>query len=83
MLFFVDFVSSKKLKLCASVSLCSIKSSHQLKRRGDEPTLVHQRGELVDEESGEEAYEGIDEVMRLDIDRSATQQDVERQEDVC
>ena len=29
-LFFVDFVSSKKLKLCASVSLCSIKNQFLL-----------------------------------------------------
>ena len=64
------------------MSLCSIKLSHQLERRRDEPALVHQRGKLVDEERREKAYEGIDEIMRLDIDRSATQQDVKRQQDV-
>ena len=49
---------------------------HRLRK----PPLEHPRHQHIDAESGDEAHDGIYQVMRLDVDRGSTQQQVERQE---
>lgn len=48
------------------------------KNRRNEPTLVHQCSQLVNEESRNKAYQGINQVMRLNVHRSTAQQNIKR-----
>ena len=56
---------------------------HSFKDRGNKPALIHQRGQLIDEESGNKSYQRINQVVRLNIHRGTAQQHIEREQNVA
>ena len=52
-----------------------------LEHRHGKPPFIHLRHQYVEHEGSDEPCHGIDQVVRLNVDRSAAQQDVERQQE--